>query len=199
MVSRLFRSKPYSPFHRKVSPGTVSRPARSIERPPNTRSTLPPKSSPTTATTRTSVKNEAAREKYVAAPPTTRDRLAERRLDRVESDRAHRKNGIPQVLPDDGRQVPLHLHPDIASGLVMIACASAEPHPQPRWAAAGRPPRRWRAAPSARSASAWRRSSPRSPNRDPDASSRSRSPGRASRSRSPPRAPASPPAGSSCR
>ena len=55
----LFRSKPYSPFQRNVSPEPFE--AREIDLPPpNTFWTLAPKSSPTTATIRTSVKNDAA-------------------------------------------------------------------------------------------------------------------------------------------
>ena len=43
-----------------------------MRRPPNTFMASSPKSSPTTPTRRTSVKNEAATQKYVAAPPITR-------------------------------------------------------------------------------------------------------------------------------
>src|SRR3989344_7148256 len=73
-VSRVFASfswNPYSPFQRKVFPGTRSRPERSIFLLSRNRRCSWGKSSPTTATRDTSVKKPAATEKYVAEPPRT--------------------------------------------------------------------------------------------------------------------------------
>src|SRR5262245_23148105 len=75
-VRAVFRSNPYSPTQRKVfPPGTRWRLSILIFRSWNTASSSAVKSSPTTATTETSVKNEAATEKCVAAPPRLRSRV----------------------------------------------------------------------------------------------------------------------------
>src|SRR5207237_1131376 len=75
-VSRVFatfRSKPYSPLQKKVFwPLTRCSPSRLMLRPLKTAVSSSPKSSPTTATTSTSLKNDAATEKYVAEPPMQR-------------------------------------------------------------------------------------------------------------------------------
>ncbi len=75
IVSREFRSQPYSPCQKNVLPPlTRSTSDTSTPRARITSSCSSPKSSPTGPTTRTSSKNDAARAKCTAAPPSIRSR-----------------------------------------------------------------------------------------------------------------------------
>ena len=75
IVSREFRSHPYSPCQKKVLPPSIrSMSETSTPRVRSTSSCASPKSSPTGPTTRTSSKNEAASAKWTAAPPSIRSR-----------------------------------------------------------------------------------------------------------------------------
>jgi hypothetical protein len=74
-VSRELRSQPYSPAQKKVLPsGITSTSSVIVPRVRRTAKSSSEKSPPTGPTTRTSSKNEAARAKWVAAPPSIRSR-----------------------------------------------------------------------------------------------------------------------------
>src|SRR3954452_16091371 len=74
-VTREFRLSSYSPAQKKVlPPATRSTSSVTVPRVRRTAMSSSPKSSPTGPTTRTSSKNDAARPKWVAAPPSIRSR-----------------------------------------------------------------------------------------------------------------------------
>ncbi len=74
-VSRELRSQPYSPFQKKVlPPATCSTSSVLVPRVRRTAKASSSKSSPTGPTARISSKNDAARAKCVAAPPSIRSR-----------------------------------------------------------------------------------------------------------------------------
>ena len=75
IVSRELRFSPYSPLQKNVRPpATRSTSSVTVPRVRRMAMSSSPKSSPTGPTTRTSSKNEAARAKWVAAPPSIRSR-----------------------------------------------------------------------------------------------------------------------------
>jgi hypothetical protein len=74
-VSRVLRFEEYSPFQKNVRPPrTCSTSSVIVPRVRSVRHECSSKSSPTGPTTRTSSKNDAARAKWVAAPPSIRSR-----------------------------------------------------------------------------------------------------------------------------
>ena len=74
-VRREFRSEPYSPRQKNVSPPrTRTRSPRSVPRVASTASSSGPKSPPTGPTTTTRSNCDAASAKCVAAPPSIRSR-----------------------------------------------------------------------------------------------------------------------------
>src|SRR3954454_20113248 len=118
-VSRVFatfRSNPYSPLQKNVfSPGMRCSPSRLMRRPLKTDASSSPKSSPTTATIETSLKNEAATEKYVAEPPMQRSTLPNGVC--MASNATLPTTRMPiepslDVFADDRREIVLHLPRD---------------------------------------------------------------------------------------
>src|SRR4051812_17918134 len=118
-VSRVFatfRSNPYSPLQKNVfSPDTRCRPSRLMRRPLKTDASSSPKSSPTTATIDTSLKNEAATEKYVAEPPMQRSTLPNGVSSASNATLPTTRMPIEpslDVFADDRREIVLHLRRD---------------------------------------------------------------------------------------
>ena len=132
IVSRLFKSKPYSPFQRNVSPGTFSRPGE-VDSPPA--EDLLDVGAEVVADDRHDAhlgEERRGNREVGGGAADNAIRFAERSFDGIERDRPNSKNRIHErYFPMMGARSFLTCA-GTASGRVMSANFSAEPHSHER-------------------------------------------------------------------